>query len=379
MKIKIAGQIQEMAAEEILDHVPASVYKRIKAADPKAEFRAYCIGHEGESSGPVVGIGKVIKKWARSAVEHINDKLVLGTKIFHLHAPTNDHAGRKDIGEVVGKALSDIKGVLSAIAIAYIKPECRDIPLDVASIEADINMPDTINPRARAVDVDVEEITGIALGNSEIVKPGFAGATLQACVQEFIAASHENTPKEGEKPMTKDEVRQAIRDLKLRLLDVFSSDEIADDPTVLGVIRDKRKNEEGFETRMSEKFRLEKEKLEQEKTALQTKLDASSKVALGVKAQAAIKPAIDKRKLDEKQAAFIMKHADKFAPTTEEAMAGELDKFLDGKIDELKGYAEAFGIKTGDATGAGVGAGKTADNPVDDLLTPDNLRDEQKK
>ena len=49
MIIKIAGQIQEMAADEILDHVSASAYKRIKAQDSKAAFRAYCIGHEGET------------------------------------------------------------------------------------------------------------------------------------------------------------------------------------------------------------------------------------------------------------------------------------------------------------------------------------------
>ena len=380
MKFKIAGeQLQEMAAEEILDHISASAYKRIKASDPKAEFRAYCIGHEGESSGKVVGMGRVIKKWAHSAIENINKKLAVGTKIFHMHGDTNEHEGRKPIGEIVGKTLSDIAGRLSAIAIAYIYPAYHDIPLDVASIEADINMPESVNPNARAVDVDVEEITGIALGNSEIVKPGFAGATLLASLQEFADnAGHEKPPKEGDK-MTPDELKKAVRDARVRPSDLFGADEIADDPIVQGVIRDRRRNEEGFGERMKEKLEGEKAKLEQEKKDLQAQLAAASKVSLKVKAAEAVKPAVEKRKLDEKQSAFILKHTDKFEPKSEETLAGDLDKFLDGKLDELKGFAEIYGIKAGEPGTAGIPAGKPGDTAVKDLLTPDDEKGEIKK
>lgn len=381
MKIKIAGeQIQEMAAEEILDHIPASAYKRIKAADPKPEFRAYVIGHEGESSGKVVGMGRVVKKWAHSAIENINKKLALGTKIFHMHGVTNDHEGRKPIGEVVGKALSDIGGRLSAIAIAYIDKAYKDVPLDVASIEADINMPETINPNARSVDVDVEEITGIALGNSEIVKPGFAGATLLASLQEFADnAGHEKPTKDGDKPMTKDEIRKAIRDEKLKPSDLFGADEIADDPTVQGVIRDRRRNEEGFGKRMEEKLEAEKARLEQEKKDLQTKLDGLTKTTLKVKGADALKAAVEKRKLDAKQSAFVARNAAKLAPQSEESLAGDVDKFIDAQLEDLKGFAEAFGIKAEGDGKAGIREGKPGDTSVDDLLTPDALKDEVKK
>jgi hypothetical protein len=381
MKFRIAGeQIQEMAADEILDHVSASAYKRIKKDDPKAEFRAYCIGHEGESTGKVVGMGRVIKKWARSAVEHINEKLNIGTKIFHMHGDTNDHEGRKPIGEIVGKVLSDIAGQLSSIAVMYIYPEYRDVPLDIASIEADINMPETINPNARAVDVDVEEITGVALGNSQITKPGFAGATLLASLQEFAAnADHEKTPKEGDKPMTKAELIAAIREAKLKPSDLFGSDEMSDDPIVQGVIRDKRRNEDGFERRMSEKWEADKAKLEQEKKDLQGKLDTSNLGLLKTKAADSLKTAIEKRKLDDKQAAFVTKNAAKFIPKSEDTLAGDLDKFIDTQIDDLKGFTELYGIKPGETGKAGLGAGKAGDTSVEDLLTPDNLKDEIKK
>ncbi len=382
MRFKISGeQIQEMAAEEILDHVSASAYKRIKAADPKPVFRAYVIGHEGESSGKVVGMGRVIKKWVRSAIEGINNKLVLGTQFFHMHGETNDREGRKPIGEVVGKALSDIAGQLSSIAVAYIYPEFKDLPLDIASIEADINMPETINPNARAVEVDVEEITGIALGNSQIVRPGFAGAQLLAQVQEFAAnADHEKPPKEGDKPMTKAELVAAIREAKLTPSDLFGSKEMSDDPIVQEVIREKRRNEDGFDRRMSEKWEAEKARLEQEKKDLQAKLDASNMGLLKTKAADALKNAVVNRKLDEKQAAFVAKNAAKFIPKSEDTLAGDLDKFIDTQIDDFKGFAELIGYKPAAAAGAaGVGAGKAGDTSVEDLLTPDALKDEIKK
>lgn len=380
MKIRIAGnQIQEMASSEILDHIPASAYKRIKATDAKPEFRAYVIAHEGESEGKVVGIGRVIKKWARSAITNINERLPLGTSIFHLHEMTNDHEGRKPIGEVVGKALSDMAGKLSSLAFMYIYPDYRDIPLDVASIEADITMPETINPNARAVEVDVDDITAIALGNSQTNKPGFAGATLVARLQEFADSASREKPNQGDKSMTKEELKQAIRDAKLKPSDLYSSDEIADDPTVQGVIRDRRRNEEGFGRRMEEKLEAEKAKLEQEKADLQAQIANLGKGLLKTKATDSIKSAIERRKLDDKQTAFVMKNASKFDPKSEETLAGDTDRFLDSQLDELKGFADIFGIKTGEPGTAGVGAGKATDKTLVDELTPDALKDEPNK
>jgi len=81
----------------------------------------------------------------------------------------------------VGKAIKTIQSKVNAIAITYIYPEYRGLPLDVASIEADVN----INPDDSVHDVDVGDITGIALGNSAVEKPGFAGATLLSQIQAF--------------------------------------------------------------------------------------------------------------------------------------------------------------------------------------------------
>lgn len=178
--------------------------------------------------------------------------------------------------------------------------------------------------------------------------------------------------------MTKEELKQAIRDAKLKPSDIFGSDEIADDPTVQGVIRDRRRNEEGFGRRMEEKLEAEKAKLEQDKKDLQAKLDTLGKGMLKTRATDAVKPAIEKRKLDEKQTAFVLKNASKFDPKSEESLAGDLDRFLDSQLDEYKTNAEIFGIKLGEPGAAGIGAGKATDKTLADELTPDALKDESK-
>jgi hypothetical protein len=388
MKFKIGGyQIQEMAAEEILDHVSASAYKRIKKDDPKAEFRAYVIGHEGESSGKVVGMGRVVKKWARSAVEHINEKLNIGTKIFHLHGvETNDHDGRKPIGEVVGKVLSDIAGRLSSIAIAYIYPDFHDVPLDVASIEADINMPETINPNARAVDVDVEKITGIALGSSEIVKPGFEGATLLASMQEFAESNTESNRQGGAKQMTAAEIKKAIREAGLQPSDVFSLRDITADPSIEEEMRESTPaNREFIRLRQENKDLARQVRdlegrataAESENKTLKDQVGSLGEGLLKTKAAESLKSAIATRKLDEKQAAFINKNAAKFAPKSESTLAGDLNTFIDAQLDDFKGFAELIGYKPAAPAGgtAGLPAGNAGGSSTEDLLTPDNLKD----
>ena len=158
---------------------------------------------------------------------------------------------------------------LSSIAIAYIYPDYRDIPLDVASIEADIHLPEKIGPVVKISDVDVEEITGIALGNSAIVKPGFAGATLLASLQEFADnADREKRSKGGGETMTLDEIKTAIKEGRYRLSDVFGDDEISKDPSVLRIVRGETQAEYEHRTRTDKKFDEERAKWEKDKKDL---------------------------------------------------------------------------------------------------------------
>jgi len=176
--MKFTAKLQQMASSEIMNIIPKDIYDEIKQRDPHPLFQAYVVGHEGEATGEVVGVGRKILNWFSSAINKIWKKLNYGTKIFHSHNIDSSHEGRQSIGEVVGKAIKTIKDKVNAIAIMYIHPEFRDLPLNVASIEVDMNITDD-----NVHDMNVGDITGIALGNSAVEKPGFEGATLLSQIQ----------------------------------------------------------------------------------------------------------------------------------------------------------------------------------------------------
>jgi hypothetical protein len=183
--MKFTAKLQQMASSEIMNIIPNDIYEDIKQRDSHPLFQAYVVGHEGEATGEVVGAGKKILNWFSSAINKIWKKLSYGTKVFHGHNIDSSHEGRQSIGEVVGKAIKTIKNKVNAIAIMYIHPEFRDLPLNVASIEVDMN----INPDDSVHDVNVGNITGIALGNSAVDKPGFADAGLLSQIQAFANKS----------------------------------------------------------------------------------------------------------------------------------------------------------------------------------------------
>jgi hypothetical protein len=55
--------------------------------------------------------------------------------------------------------------------------------LDVASIEANMDL--DVDSKGNLVATDIQDVSAIALGNSEIETPGFAGATLLGQLQAF--------------------------------------------------------------------------------------------------------------------------------------------------------------------------------------------------
>ena len=69
--------------------------------------------------------GSTIQRWFRSAIEALTDRLPLGIPAYHDHGPTNSPEGRQPIGEIIGKALRHVEGMLSSIAVAYIYPRFR--------------------------------------------------------------------------------------------------------------------------------------------------------------------------------------------------------------------------------------------------------------
>jgi len=348
--MRFRATILEMAASEILDYIPTSVYERIKASDSKPVFRAYVIGHEGQSEGKVVGAGNIVKRWFASAIEKIVEKLQFGTKVFHEHAETNIHKGRTQIGEVVGKAKKIINDKLSAIAIMYIKPEYRGVPLDVASIEADVIL--NSDQDKGIYDADVENITAVALGNRAVNRPGFPGAELLSQIQAF-AQSQFN--QRGGEMATISEVRDFIKAENLKPSDIFGLGDLTKDPMIeehieqakkealKGEYEHRKRDEAGFD-KTKEALVKEHETKIKEKDDLIVKLrteNIQSKTGAWLEAQKA------KREFDEEQMKYINRNLPKFKPEDPEKAEDEFNKFLDGQIDELAGIKkEVFGEET---------------------------------
>jgi len=191
-----------MASSEIADMIPEQTIREIKKTDPNPLFRAYVVAHEGEARGNLVGYGNIVKKWYRAIVDKLHDKIEAGLQLFHGHGATNDQAGRLPIGRVVGKTRKIINGAWSSIVACYINPDQRKLNLDVASIEASMDL--DVDSKGNLVATDIQDVSAIALGNSEIETPGFAGATLLGQLQAFakdkgieVQIGYEIPPKLG--------------------------------------------------------------------------------------------------------------------------------------------------------------------------------------
>lgn len=359
--MRFLARIQNMAASEILSFIPPEEYKRIKAEDPAPIFRAYVIGHEGISEGRLVGGGKLVKRWFASAIKKLYDRLRVGIKLFLGHAATNEHTGRTQIGEIVGHALKDIGNKLTAIAIAYIRPEFRSLPLDVASIEAEIRLSEG---REGIYDVDVGDITGIALGNSAFNTPGFAGATLLSQIQAFASGDARFTHGGGSTmEFSLDDIRRAIKAENHKPSDLFDLEELTGDPMVKGFLDVAKKNQYGAGAahlrRTEDEFEKQKKEWEAKEKGYQERIKKSEADIAKARIPELFAKAKTERKLDEKQTKFIELRLKRFAPSEPDKLEKEFSAHLDSELDEMKSLAEALGIKTeGGEDGKGKGEDK---------------------
>lgn len=366
-----------MAADEIAGMIGPDVLARIKAQDPHPIIKAFVVGHEGESQGHMVGVGNVVKRWFRDAVEQLHNKISAGLQLFHGHGATNDHAGRQPIGEVVGKRIMKIGERLSSVVACWIYPDFRHLPLDVASIEAYVTMDD--NGRGGLVAAQVDDVTGIALGNSNVNRPGFAGATLLGQLQAFADKRH---IKENLMDLTLEDVRAYLAQEKVKPSALFSVEDLTADP-VIAQMREKSPSNYEF-ARMRRELTEAEKKLadaEREKKDLSEKVKsqdaeisagrlatAKQKVGQLFEAQKA------SRKLDDRQIKFIQNRLARFTPQKPEEIEKEFGSFLDQEIDEYGKIAkDVFGVpepKPGEGDGGGREPGKGDANKD---VVPDHL------
>lgn len=345
-RVVIDMSILNMAGEEIRQMIPEDVLRRIKRDDPNPMFKAFVVGQPGTAYPKEVGKGSVIIKWIQSAIRSLFDVLKRGTKVFHGHNADSSHEGRTSIGEVVGKALKEIKGKSSAIAAMYIYPTFRNLTLDVASIEADVTVDPQSSDTFKAV--GVREITGIALGDSSNETPAFSGAKLIGQLQAFRDQSIQSKGDDMDK-LTIDEIKTVIKENSIPPSDLYDRDSLTDDPVVKGHVKAEVKEAGMSEYHARKRSQTESaEKVTELETALKERDDEIIKLkkeTAKTKTADLYKTEKEKRGFDGKQDSFIKSNLKKFEVSDPEKIDEEFSQFLDDQIDDFKRVSKVFGVK----------------------------------
>lgn len=347
MKIHIA--IQEMATSEILNIVPTNYYNQIKKKDPNPLFKAFIIGHEGESRGKLAvdgqSYGEVIKRWAKKTIQKMFEKVKLGLELFHGHDKPenmNIHDGRDQIGEVVGKDLREIDGRLSTVAVGYIYPQYRNLKLDTASIEAFID----VDPE-QDDEIDVKSITGIALADKDFEMPGFPHAGLLAQLQAFTS-DHKNGGNEMA-DLTIGKIIDFARTERVRPSEIFKKDDFKDDPAIKEYVKEEMSNEYNARKRVEKEHEDEKKKWEEEKQSYEKTVKDLKTKTISSTVDELFDSETDNRKLSDEEKRFIkrnLKHFEIENPEDETKVKESFSKFLDDQVDEFKELqSDVFGKK----------------------------------
>jgi len=365
-KLYFKAEIQNMGKEEILKMIAPDTLERIKKTDKSPLIKVFAVGHEGEAHGKMIGKGLAVLRYLKNVIVELAQKIKIGLQIFYDHAETNLHAGREIIGEVIGKSLQMIDDKLYSLAAVYIYPQYRTMPLDIASIEANI----TFDTNSEVLSID--EVSGIALGNSKIAQPGFPGAKLLGALQAFVKKG------EGDK-MTLKEIQEAIKEGNYKIEDVFTDEEIGSHPKVKELEK-KHKDEQEHAKRVEKKYGEEREAhlaTQKENDTLKESNKKLNEIKNKTSVNSLFEKEVKDRKLNEKETAFIKKNLDKFTSGKEgDELDREFSDFMDKQVDEFGEVkkivmGEKDNDKDKDTKKKGEGA-DDKDKDKDDLTNPEN-------
>lgn len=373
MKVVAHLQHSEIDARRLLAMIPEKTLRRLRHEDPSPKICAYVIAHEGTAKAKVLGRGTMAMQYFRKAIEKIHERLVLGTKIFHRHNQDSSHEGRQEIGELCGKALEYLEGKLQNIAAVYIRPDFAKLPLDVASIEAEVMLTDDGSGQLTAVDVG--EITGIALSNSIVEKPGFSGATLLGAIQAFTEGNG------GGKMATVEEIKSAVVTLGLTPSTLFGEEQLKADTLVKTIIRGEKQTEYEHAKRVEVKLAQEREDAQKKEAEWEKQVqEAKAKVVQG-QSRTVLDSLVSERKLTDKQKAFVNRNFDMFTTEAKDASAvsSDLNRFLDAQLKDFADLSKMLGSEETPSPGnlPAMSAPNGDDNPYltadgKDLTDPKN-------
>ena len=325
--------------------VDANKMAEIRKTDSTPIIKAFTVAHEGGSDVLLNGILTPIH-WVQKAVEWIKDALSIGTKVFHLHGPAGDnsHAGRIPIGEVIGTKLTQVKDKVATIAAMYIYPDARDIDVDVASIETDIEYMQNNN---MLYPTRVAPITGVALGSSKKgVTPGFPEATILGAIQAFA-----NSIKE--KPMTFEEIRQAVYDMGIDAEKLYGVDTLISLP--------------GIKTKLdAEKTDVysHAKRAEREAAKLRDELNNMKLENFTYRRHKLFDSIAEQRKLGEQEKKYLdmqLKHFNSEA-TDDVTFVDDLNKYVDAELTNFITMKELLGVGKDGGKDGGDDEGGDSDN-----------------
>lgn len=196
-RVNIEAQVRELSGSDVLRKVGKKIYDAIKARDSHPMFIELEVAEEGVSTGELEiypGVFENVKKWwpAKIVRELAGMLKPLGKKVAKLftgHTSYDDPEGRtaQSYGHVVHSETTqrDGKEVLKAIAYVEsgdIREDILSKKYDTCSIQSRVNF---LHNGTKWLAQKVMSVSGLALADSRISKPGFANASIGAVVREL--------------------------------------------------------------------------------------------------------------------------------------------------------------------------------------------------
>lgn len=319
-----------LSESEILSLIDNDTLNKIKQKDEHPYFQAFSICHEGISKPKLLGQenNKKPVKWTRKAVQSLKDLVLKGIKFFKGHNKDNSVDNREDFGEIIANKELEIDNKLHHIVIGYFPDKEKIKDDDVVSQEGLWNF---LESSGEIIADKVEEITGIALGNSDFVDPAFEDARRLGMIQCFADGmsvpdgTSGNKTKEVIMEITKKDVIEFIQKNNLHIHELgFTLDDAKKDRVIGKALEDYEKKITEFEEK--EKALLEEKKQTEER--IKEYVDKENLNLAKTRFEGLIKELKDDEKI------FIEKKFDLDKP--EDLSEAGLKKFIESKQNEFK-------------------------------------------
>ena len=263
-------------------------------------------------------------------IHRLTQKIKQGTKFFIDHGKdSNSHNGRKEVGTVLASMVKEINGKLSSVIIGHF-PNVESVKeMDAVSMEAGISVSED---DTSLVD-DVNEVTGIALANSDINSPAFPGALRLSSIQCFENTDENKTLEKentmGDHVITFQDVETFVKEHNVWPHQLYTLDNLKGDREFNKII-----DENARLVADTKKLTTE---LDESKASV-AKLEKDGKSIIAADRLKELFP----KDLTDKQKQFI---TSRFKPDTLEDFSDEtINKFIEEGRNDFAETAKLFGV-----------------------------------